>query len=177
MSKRKDDAVLRILRSVVQMWGILAVLLGGLAFVLIFIACVPDHQATRTAEKRREATVVARAADIAMRNIQATNTAKANVEICLAQPSRCRSLGLDWVQTARECRESGRSVYDCNAYVPTPNVSPRRVQPSRVTPAHMGDCYTAAGVRRPCVVPPQLPQVPRPPRPTPPTPTGASPGR
>ena len=145
-----------------QMRGILAVLLGILAFILIFIACVPNYQATSTAEKRRDATVVARAASKAMRNIQATNTAKTNESVCLAQPTKCRSLGLDWTRTTAKCRAVVRSggtalsYSDCLPHTPVP------IQ-IRVTPRSQ---YVGPTPPRLVSPPrPQPPQVPKPPRP------------
>ncbi len=136
-----------------QRWNILAVLLGILAFILIFVACTPtqtsrDVSGTRIAEKRRDATVVARAVS----NIQATNTTKENEATCLAQPTKCQSLGLDWLRTVEKCRDAGGLS---NCYPPRTQETPR-VSPRRVIPAHVGECETAAGVRRPCVIPQQI---------------------
>ena len=95
-------------------------------FVLLASACVPeaepDHSATRAAEKRRDATVVARAVQV----IQATNTAESKEAACLAEPPKCRSLGLDWPTTVRKCRETGRSDCSYPVQLIEPRNPPRR---------------------------------------------------
>ncbi len=62
------------------------------SLVVLAVGCVTDHQATRTAQSRRESTIVAKAASDAVRTIQATRTAEANKAACLAYPSKCRDL-------------------------------------------------------------------------------------
>lgn len=109
--------------------------------LFLVIGCVvpePDHSATRTAETRRDATVVARA----VRTIQATTTAKENQATCLAEPTRCRSLGLDWQETVRRCQAAGNT--GCNAYALAPRRLSSPLRPQR----------------------PERPELPRPQRPS-----------
>ena len=119
----------------IQMWGVLAGFLGVLAFILIFIACAPDHQATRTAENRREATIAARAAADTVRTIQATSVAKEKEAACLAEPTSCRRLGLDWTETVRKCQAAGYSGCNTLLSTPLPPRRPPRERPSRERPS------------------------------------------
>ena len=88
--------------------------------------------ATRVAENRREATVVAKA----VQNIQATNTAKENVNLCLQRPIACASMGMDWERTAKNCLatvEANPAIYrysDCFPPNNPPTVQPI-IQPPR----------------------------------------------